>query len=64
MPFEGQGHLGGAPPPPDFVRLRLAEARGIADSTKSADTAIFCSKSNLKIVFRVIFCGAFESGFD
>ena len=64
-------HLGGrviwgAPPgrPPDFVRLRLAEASGIADSTKGRISVNFCPKSNLKIVFSVIFRGAFEYVFD
>ena len=57
----GAGSFGGRPP--DFVRLRLAEASGIADSTKGRISANFCPKSNLKIVFSVIFRGAFESVF-
>ena len=62
MPFGGAGSFGGRPP--DFVRLRLAEASGIADSTKGRISANFCPKSNLKIVFSVIFRGAFEHVFD
>ena len=57
----GAGSFGGRPP--DFVRLRLAESSVIADSTKSNHAADVCPKSNLKIVFSVIFRGAFESGF-
>ena len=62
MPFGGAGSFWVRPP--DFVRLRLAEASGIADSTKGRISVNFCPKSNLNIVFSVIFRGAFEYVFD